>query len=75
METGASNMLKILVFLLILYDFSLGCHREPSVYHSRVAKIPGDNGYKVKLQDDLQKYVPGEVYTGEVKRVLYREKL
>ncbi|KAF2905119.1 hypothetical protein ILUMI_01056 [Ignelater luminosus] len=63
MGSDASNMLKILVFLLTLHNFSLGCHREPSVYHSRVEKIPGDNGYKVKLQDDLQKYVPGEVYT------------
>ncbi|KAF5270103.1 hypothetical protein FQA39_LY08515 [Lamprigera yunnana] len=41
-----------------------GCQREPSVYHSRVAKTPGDNGYYIKLQDDIQKYVPGEIYTG-----------
>ncbi|KAF5273765.1 hypothetical protein FQR65_LT17079 [Abscondita terminalis] len=56
-------MLKT-VFLLLLCNLVLGCQREPSVYHSRVAKTSGDNGYYIKLQDDIHKYVPGEVYTG-----------
>ncbi|KAK4887775.1 hypothetical protein RN001_004046 [Aquatica leii] len=56
-------MLKTIILLLIC-NFALSCHREPSVYHSRVAKTPGDNGYYIKLQDDIKQYVPGEVYTG-----------
>ncbi|KAB0799833.1 hypothetical protein PPYR_07713 [Photinus pyralis] len=50
--------------LLIFGNVAFGCHRVPSVYHSRVSKLSGDNGYHIKLQDDINKYVPGEVYTG-----------
>lgn len=57
-------MFKLLIFFLILYTTTLACRREPSVYHSRVGKQRGDNSYRIKLQDDLKKYVPGEVYTG-----------
>lgn len=59
-------MLKFFIFF-VLCNFTFACRREPSVYHSRVDKIPGDNGYAIKLQDNMQKYVPGEIYTGRYK--------
>ncbi|KAK5643865.1 hypothetical protein RI129_007710 [Pyrocoelia pectoralis] len=54
----------IISLLLLISNAVLGCQREPSVYHARVSKLTGDNGYHIKLQDDIKKYVPGEVYTG-----------
>lgn len=39
------------------------CLREPSPYRSRFAKKPGDNGFKIRIKNDPEKYIPGEVYT------------
>lgn len=57
--------LKFALFLVLSFVvFVSGCLREPSPYHSRVAKRPGDNGFKIRINGDPEKYVPGEVYTG-----------
>lgn len=39
------------------------CPRAPSIYQSRVNKIPGDNGFQIKVNDNKDKYNPGKVYT------------
>lgn len=54
----------LLLFLTVVYS-SFACPREPSPYHSRVAKLPGDNGFKIKINENPQGYVPGKVYTGK----------
>ena len=38
------------------------CIRQPEGI--RIPKTPGDNGYRVKISGNPDKYVPGEVYTG-----------
>lgn len=40
---------------------SINCNRRP--YNSNSEKAPGDNGYKIKISGNPEKYVPGEVYT------------
>ncbi|XP_047736020.1 spondin-1 [Hyalella azteca] len=40
---------------------TITCNRQP--YHSHSEKTPGDNGYKIKISGNPEKYVPGEVYT------------
>ncbi|XP_064108632.1 spondin-1-like isoform X2 [Macrobrachium nipponense] len=37
------------------------CNRNPLGIES--PRIPGDNGYKIKISGNPEKYVPGEVYT------------
>lgn len=56
--------MKPFVLLLSVLVLTEGCLREPSPYHSRFAKSPGDNGFKIKISGDIEKYVPGELYTG-----------
>lgn len=55
----------LLFLLLVACVGSLACPREPSPYHSRVAKLPGDNGFKIKINENPEGYVPGKVYTGK----------
>lgn len=38
------------------------CNREPLGVASK--KTPGDNGFKIKISGNPEKYTPGEVYTG-----------
>jgi hypothetical protein len=38
------------------------CNREPLGVTSK--KTPGDNGFKIKISGNPEKYTPGEVYTG-----------
>ena len=40
------------------------CNRVP--YNVQTPKVPGDNGYKIKIGGNPERYVPGEVYTGEL---------
>lgn len=58
------NMLKTVIILFLAWSWGNCCPREPSPYHSSVAKRVGDNGYAIKVENDPKKYVPGEVYTG-----------
>lgn len=52
------------VLLIGLFTCILGeCPRIPSIYHSKVEKFPGDNGYKIKINGDPDKYIPGKLYT------------
>lgn len=53
------------LFVSFLVGCSNGCPREPSVYHSRVYKTPGDNGFEIKINENPEKYVPGKVYTSK----------
>lgn len=39
------------------------CSREPMNTNS--AKTPGNNGFKIKISGNPEKYVPGEMYTGK----------
>ncbi|XP_018331208.1 spondin-1 [Agrilus planipennis] len=55
-------ILKFLLFSLLFGTIFSMCPRVPSPYHSRRSKLPGDNGYKIKIQGGSEKYVPGEVY-------------
>lgn len=54
-------MQKLLILLFI--PLSLGCPREPSPYHSKVSRTPGDSGFKIKINENPDKYEPGKVYT------------
>lgn len=56
-------MLRRAITLLFLVVLCSGCPREPSVYHSRIAKISGDNGYQIKVSENHDKYIPGKLYT------------
>lgn len=54
-----------LLFLLLFICGCYACPREPSPYHSRVAKLSGDNGFKIKINENPDGYVPGKIYTGK----------
>lgn len=56
--------MKVLVFL-ILFGYVFCCGRTPSYYQSRRVKTPGDNGYEIKINDNPEKYVPGNIYTSK----------
>lgn len=59
--------MESLCFLLLVTLFcdSFACPREPSPYHSKVAKLSGDNGFKIKINENPDGYIPGKVYTGQ----------
>lgn len=64
-------MYRIAAFLLLSFAlFVSGCLREPTPYQSRFAKTSGDNGFKIRISGDPEKYVPGEVYTGMYCKIL-----
>ncbi|CAH1173684.1 unnamed protein product [Phaedon cochleariae] len=54
--------MKIFILCLVL-GYVHACGRTPSYYQSRMVKTPGDNGYEIKISENPQKYVPGNVYT------------
>lgn len=56
-------MFALLFLLVLIVNHATSCPREPSQYHSRVAKTPGDNGFRIKINENPEKYVPGKVYT------------
>ncbi|KAF7283544.1 hypothetical protein GWI33_000285 [Rhynchophorus ferrugineus] len=51
------------VLALVVVCVNGQCPRIPSIYHSRYDKIPGDNGYQIKVNENPSKYVPGKLYT------------
>ncbi|CAH0560031.1 unnamed protein product [Brassicogethes aeneus] len=55
-------MLKLVV-LLVLIALANSCPREPTIYQSKTNKLPGDNGYNIKINENPDKYVPGKLYT------------
>lgn len=59
------NMFKLIIFLLSFCCFTYGCGRVPSIYHARRDKLPGDNGYEIKINENPEKYVPGKLYTSK----------
>ncbi|XP_048526195.1 spondin-1 [Dendroctonus ponderosae] len=57
-------MLMKALLLVLCYQQVMGeCPRIPSIYQSRHDKTPGDNGYKIQINDNPAKYVPGQLYT------------
>ncbi|XP_050298607.1 spondin-1 [Anthonomus grandis grandis] len=57
-------MIKYIVCWCLMVFYVLGdCPRVPSIYHSRYDKLPGDNGYHIKINENPEKYVPGKLYT------------
>lgn len=53
-----------LIVILGLLHIAVGCKREPSTQHG--PKRTGDNGYRIVVGDDEQKYQPGKIYNGNV---------
>ncbi|ENN79595.1 hypothetical protein YQE_03965, partial [Dendroctonus ponderosae] len=61
---NGSRMLMKALLLVLCYQQVMGeCPRIPSIYQSRHDKTPGDNGYKIQINDNPAKYVPGQLYT------------
>ncbi|KAL1506661.1 hypothetical protein ABEB36_005985 [Hypothenemus hampei] len=54
---------QILVMALCFSGIWANCPRIPSIYHSKFDKISGDNGYRIKINENPDKYVPGKLYT------------
>ncbi|KAG5895097.1 hypothetical protein JTB14_036372 [Gonioctena quinquepunctata] len=54
--------MRVLIFLLLMV-YVHACGRSPSYYQSRRVKIPGDNGYEIRINENPTKYVPGNIYT------------
>ncbi|XP_066146620.1 spondin-1 [Euwallacea fornicatus] len=57
-------MLKFLLFFGFCCCTVLGgCPRVPSIYHSKVDKSRGDHGYRIKINENPEKYTSGKLYT------------
>lgn len=41
------------------------CSRKPPLAVTRYPKSPGDNGFKIIVNGDPERYIPGTTYTGE----------
>ncbi|XP_063232008.1 spondin-1 [Bacillus rossius redtenbacheri] len=41
----------------------MSCPREPSPEHATALRTPGDNGFRILVSGEPDKYVPGSVYT------------
>jgi hypothetical protein len=41
------------------------CVREPRDEHSTALRSPGDNGFRIQVSGEPERYVPGAVYTCE----------
>lgn len=52
----------VLESTMVVVTATMNCNRQP--YNTQTEKEPGDNGYKIKISGNPEKYVPGEVYTG-----------
>ncbi|KAJ9583301.1 hypothetical protein L9F63_022355 [Diploptera punctata] len=52
-----------LVVVLCVVQTSLGCVREPREEHSTALRSPGDNGFRIQISGEPERYVPGAVYT------------
>lgn len=66
-------MLSLLVLLLLLASSAQltnakRCHREPHSDVTAAIKSPGDNGFRIVVGGDPERYVPGTVYTGNQTR-------
>ncbi|KAL0268585.1 UNVERIFIED_CONTAM: hypothetical protein PYX00_010463 [Menopon gallinae] len=56
-----------LVILCSLASTALGvCVRQPSPYQSIALKSPGDNGFRIQINGDPDRYVPGSSYVVSV---------
>ena len=51
------------LFFIFTCSAEAACIRQPE--GARIPKTPGDNGYRLKISGNPDKYVPGEVYTGK----------
>nr|CAD7194789.1 unnamed protein product [Timema douglasi] len=49
--------------LLVRTTLAVSCLREPGPDHAISLKSPGDNGFKILVSGEPDKYVPGSVYT------------
>ena len=53
------------VLLLCAVQLTLGCIREPREEHSTALRSPGDNGFRIQISGEPERYLPGAVYTCE----------
>ena len=51
-------------------NFQTSCNREPPNVSAPQTK--GNNGFKIKLSGNPEKYVPGEMYTGNTNLFILR---
>ena len=58
-----SLLLIVTWFLTFSTNEATKCKREPPL--TNVPKTSGDNGFKIVISGNPEKYVPGELYTGK----------
>lgn len=72
------NIISRLLFFVITFQsvqcYSI-CKRTP--IHTTATQKPGDNGFTIRILDlpKNEKYVPGEIYTGEFSYLLIAYKI
>lgn len=55
----------VLLVTLVASTLADGCPREPHSDQSAALRSPGDNGFKILVSGEPDKYIPGTVYTRE----------
>ena len=53
----------VLLVVWLLGCTTLACVREPKEEHSTALRSPGDNGFRIQVSGEPERYVPGSVYT------------
>lgn len=56
-------MWPVLVLVCLLCCTTQACVREPKEEHSTALRSPGDNGFRIQVSGEPERYVPGSVYT------------
>jgi hypothetical protein len=57
-------LLRVLVVACVL-GLTFACLREPREEHSTALRSHGDNGFRIQVSGEPERYVPGSVYTCE----------
>ncbi|KAK2704758.1 hypothetical protein QYM36_016971 [Artemia franciscana] len=57
------DVIVIIIALALRCIEASRCNREPDGRFGQ--KVHGDNGFRIKVSGSPDKYVPGEVYTGQ----------
>ena len=66
-------MWPVLMLVFLLGCTTQACVREPKEEHSTALRSPGDNGFRIQVSGEPERYVPGSVYTCEFVPVTYSE--
>ena len=66
-------MWPVLVLVYLLVSTTKACVREPKEEHSTALRSPGDNGFRIQVSGEPERYVPGSVYTCEFVALTYPE--